>query len=274
MKREHVHGYLGGAVALVLIVTAISVRLTHQEQPGAASPTLPPPTTDIAAIQYLHDPETGESSVPPWTGLDAESPPGPPPPPLAALVGDVMPTRDGKTCTIKEWYLPAQNGMVARAVSCEPDQDPAGEYELLDNDTLAQMSWNDAGAASELSVRLRESAPDMARDYALNAVALDPTDIRPLYMAALNTTGPGADRRQGRTRTEGLAIAYVLHRVAEEISGEPREPALRTRDELFSAGVTEEQMAGLEERVTEKIRRIEEIQLMTTGESTVAGLLQ
>lgn len=63
-----------GCATVVLALLAFAMTPNNLSLRADPVPPLPAPTTDIAAIQYLHDPETGESTVPPWTGAPAETP--------------------------------------------------------------------------------------------------------------------------------------------------------------------------------------------------------
>ncbi len=173
-----------------------------------------------------------------------------------------------RTCTLVERYLEQDDGSLMRGVECIPAETLPGPYELLTNETLMEMTYKEAGAAAELAKRWAYDYPKEARMLALRAVALDSSNVKPIETLAWDQYSQDYD--QDGIATEFVQETYVLLRTAEVIKGGYLLDVDHSRDLLLKAGYTDEQMAGLEQRVDMEVGFIQKTQVEMTGATTIA----
>ena len=237
---------------LVFVVACgIAMRLNNPAAIQAPRAAAPPETPAAVAEQGRTEP--GGSTLPERPGTEV-------------VMG--IKVRKDRACSVQRHYVDLGNGTVTDAYSCVPHEAIADDYERYSDDELRVLSYSDARAASVLGKRLVEVDLDESRRLLLRAVALKPANLDPvMWLAAqaysLRGSSPAAQNARANT--------YVLTRTAQAMgSGASVDWVL---EDLERAGFDEADIAGLEERVRENLRRIREIQLEVYGETLVDEVL-
>lgn len=176
--------------------------------------------------------------------------------------------RKDRNCSVQRHYVDLGNGTVTDAYSCVPNGPVVDDYEHYSDEELRVLSYSDARAASVLGKRLVDVDLDESRRLLLRAVALKPANLDPvIWLAAQAYSLRDASPRAQNAR----ANTYVLTRTAQAMgSGASIEWVL---EDLERAGFNAADIARLEERVRENLRRIRDIQLEVYGESVVDEVL-
>ncbi len=190
-----------------------------------------------------------------------------PEPPATEMVMGIEVRKD-RHCSVQRHYIDLGNGTVTDAYSCVPIETAVGEYDHYSDDELRVLSYNDARAASVLGKRLVEVDLAESRRLLLRAVALKPANLDPvMWLAAqaysLRGESPAAQSARANT--------YVLTRTAQAMGSAVDVQWIL--EDLDGAGFGEKEIAVLDERVRENLRRIREIQLEIYGESLVDEVL-
>lgn len=237
---------------LVLVIACgIAMRLNSPAALQAPRATTPPEATTAVAEQGRTAP--GASASP----AQAET---------EVVMG--VEVRKDRACSVQRHYVDLGNGTVTDAYSCVPHAAIADDYERYSDDELRVLSYSDARAASVLGKRLVEVDLDESRRLLLRAVALKPANLDPvMWLAAqaysLRGNSPAAQNARANT--------YVLTRTAQAMGSAASVDWVL--EDLERAGFKEVDIAGLEERVQENLRRIREIQLEVYGETLVDEVL-
>ncbi len=176
--------------------------------------------------------------------------------------------RTDRACSVQRHYVDLGNGTVTEAYSCVPNEPVADAYEHYTNDELRVLAYSDAKAASVLGKRLVEIDLDESRRLLLRAVALKPANLDPVMWLAAQAYSL---RDASAAAQNARANTYVLARTAQAMGSSARIEWVL--EDLDRAGFKEADLARLEERVRENLRRIREIQLEVYGESVVDEVL-
>jgi len=243
---------------LLLTLVVACVIATQLERPDTAP--LPPAATPADAPAKLPAIVAEEDSPEP------DSVAAPEPPATEMVMG--IEVRKDRHCSVQRHYIDLGNGTVTDAYSCVPNETAVGEYDHYSDDELRVLSYNDARAASVLGKRLVEVDLAESRRLLLRAVALKPANLDPvMWLAAqaysLRGESPAAQSARANT--------YVLTRTAQAMGSAVDVQWIL--EDLDGAGFGEKEIAVLEERVRENLRRIREIQLEIYGESLVDEVL-
>lgn len=224
--------------------TTVNIADRNQREANKLSTKLPKPNGEVLPIgQNLPDAENTEMVF----GLSVQK---------------------DRTCTLVERYIEQDDGSLMRGVDCIPAEKPSGPYELLSDETLMEMTYAEAGAAAELAKRWAYDHPEEARMLALRAVALDSSNVKPIETLAWDQYSQDYD--ENGIATEFVQETYVLLRTAEVIKGGSMLDVDHSRDLLLKAGYTDEQMAGLEQRVDMEVSFIQNTQIEMTGATNIA----
>ncbi|MGI9261922.1 MAG: hypothetical protein ACR2QR_07790 [Woeseiaceae bacterium] len=176
--------------------------------------------------------------------------------------------RKDRGCSVQRHYVDLGNGTVTDAYSCVPDEPVVDDYDHYSNQELRVLSYSDAKAAAILGKRLVEVDLAESRRLLLRAVALKPANLDPvMWLAAqaysLRGRSPAAQNARANT--------YVLARTAQALGSDAN--IAWVLEDLDQAGFDNDEIARLEDQVTENLRRIHEIQLEVHGESVVDEVL-
>jgi len=188
-------------------------------------------------------------------------------PPATEMVMGIEVRKD-RHCSVQRHYIDLGNGTVTDAYSCVPNETAVGEYDHYSDDELRVLSYNDARAASVLGKRLVEVDLAESRRLLLRAVALKPANLDPVMWLAAQAYSL---RGESPAAQSARANAYVLTRTAQAMGSAVDVQWIL--EDLDGAGFGEKEIAVLEERVRENLRRIREIQLEIYGESLVDEVL-
>jgi hypothetical protein len=176
--------------------------------------------------------------------------------------------RKDRNCTVelKDYVTP--DGEMFSAWSCTPhSQQPPHKYSYYDDATLEVMAWSDAEAASTLGKRLIERDTGKSYELLVRATALD-SDFR--HLVWLADQAFGIVSVDGEPHMGNLSRQYELASVSHAL-GDLSGRSDYFRQALVDAGADEKQLAGLDQQVSEVLRKIREIQSAVFGEVTIGG---
>ncbi|MEO1034898.1 MAG: hypothetical protein AAFX44_04970 [Pseudomonadota bacterium] len=218
-----------------------------EANPAAASPGQVP-----AAVEA--PPVAGESSVAGSPEYEAQT----------EIVMGIEVLKD-RNCDVKRHYVDVGNGTVVEAFSCEKraSSEP-DEYEHYTTEELKVLAYDTAGAAVELGKRLHSNDPHAAKQYMLRAVALQPETVAPINWLAAASFSSRGESKEAR---EDIANNYILNRVAQQF--DPRVRVDWLIQEAYRAGLSDADIALFDELAKQDLRRIRDIQLEVTGETSV-----
>jgi len=231
------------ATALLLAGIAAYLAVTNTAPPNHNAKS-PPPIVDTATLPAADAADDGTEIV---LGLRV---------------------RKDRNCTVelKDYVTP--DGDMFSAWSCTPhSQQPPHKYSNYDDATLEVMAWSDAEAASLLGKRLIERDTRKSYELLVRAAALD-SDFR--HLAWLADQAYGIVSIDGEPHMGNLSQQYELASVSHAL-GDLSGRSDYFRQALVDAGADEKQLAGLDQQVSEVLRRIREIQSAVSGEVTIGG---
>lgn len=176
--------------------------------------------------------------------------------------------RKDRNCTVELRDYVTPDGEMFSAYSCTPNEPgPEHPYTHYTDATLATMAYSDAEAAALLGKRLIERDTGRSYEMLIRATALD-GDFG--HLAWLADQAFGITAIDGEPQVENLKRQYELAAIATHF-GDFSGRAAYFRDELVRIGVTDGQLQSLDERVSEVLRSIREIQVTVHGKSTIGG---
>lgn len=259
---RYLYGLLG---VLGLGIVAASLVLTPDSEGSQRTDVLHSLKPDWKEVGWENTQEDGWQEDILRGAIEGELPG----PSLANLKeGDVIPTKNGRFCTIRMHYFQHDDGTVTQSIACESNfETPPSRFDHLDNDSLAVMAYNDAGASEELAMRVYDSDPPRARELMLNSVALDPSDARPLAWIGVMSYGTG--RINGALVVHDLHERYILLRLAQTL-GYSSTIISSVQEDLIEAGYQDADFEALEAQVAEDLSWMRDVQLSVTGQTTIA----
>ncbi len=244
--------------ALVILLGAVGVGyvLLHlastagEKQPAASVPLTVPVTQEGDATQP-HAPQS----------LDARS--------ATAQTAPDSPFRTDRNCTVEYRDYVAPDGTTFSAYTCQPDEPaPPHPYAHYDNASLAAMAYDDAAAASLLGQRLIAADRERSYDLLLRAAALDGGNFR--YLAWLSDQGFGIVAIDGVPQIANVMRQYELAALSARL-GDTSQRSAYLRAKLRELGLSDEQLAALDDRADTLLLAMRDIQQTVQGEITIGG---
>ena len=175
-----------------------------------------------------------------------------------------IPVRRDRNCDLSRHYVDLGNGLVTEAYSCHPRETSTDDYELLGNDELAVLAYNDARAASVLGKRLVETSPEQSRAWLLRAAALEPDNVEPLMWLASQAYSL---RGESNAALVATANAYVITKTSRALGSDADLDWIA--DDLRAAGLDEADIEYLDEAARRDMQAIRTIQLEVFGHTTI-----
>lgn len=178
--------------------------------------------------------------------------------------------REDRDCTLTVHYLPAGDGTVIEAYSCEPDTAPApGELDTYTNETLLSLSYSNARAAETLGMRLREDDPELALSLIIRASALTGGDVRPIQL--YSNSFPTASSVNGQPVAETIRIKYVLSAVAELLGAQDNNLKYWDQRVRAMSANADQAVAEFDRQAITIVDQMQAIEREVKGESAIRG---
>lgn len=236
-----------GIGVLITALGAVHIR----NQPDTA-PASDPPVEHRTALEN----EPGSHATPDLANQSSSSP--------DAEIVMGIPVRKDRNCDVTRHYVDLGNGLVTEAYSCNPREASADNYELLGNDELAVLAYNDARAASVLGKRLVESNPEKSRAWLLRAAALEPDNVEPLMWLASQAYSL---RGESNAALVATANAYVITKTSRALGSDADLDWIV--NDLRDAGLDDADIGYLDEAARRDLQAIRTIQLAVFGHTTI-----
>ena len=177
--------------------------------------------------------------------------------------------RADRNCTVRQRAYVATDGTPFIAYTCEPTSPRAPHpYAHYDNASLAALAYGDAVAAALLGERLIGRDRERSHELLLRAAALDGGNVR--YLAWLAEQAFGTVEIDGVPQLSNIMRQYELAALAERL-GDTSAKSDFLRSELGRLGVSDEQLTRLDDRVTNLLQAMRDIQQLVHGEITLGG---
>lgn len=176
--------------------------------------------------------------------------------------------RKDRKCRVELRDYVTTDGEMFSAYSCTPFEPRAEHpYTHYTDEALQVLAYADAEAAALLGRRL--AGRDSAKSYELlvRATALDGD---PRHLAWLADVSFGLYEVDGELQVDNVMRQYELAALSTYF-GEDPESSLFLRDELLRAGVGNERIHELDDRVRELLQTVRDIQFTVYGELRHGG---
>ena len=179
-----------------------------------------------------------------------------------------LPVRKDRRCQVEllDYVTPA--GEMFSAYRCTPYSPRTPHpYAHYDNGSLAALAWSDPEAAALLGRRLAGIDRSRSYDLLVRATALT-GDVS--HLAWLADQAYSSVRIDGDLQVGNVQRRYELAALASRLGGDPGAPQY-LRNLLVDAGLGEEQLQILDERVETLLESVRGIQRMVHGEVRFGG---
>lgn len=238
------------AIGIGVLITALGAVYVRN-QPDT-SPVREPPVEQRTALEI----EPGSHATPDPADQSQA------PPATEIVMG--IPVRKDRNCDVTRHYVELGNGLVTEAYSCNPRDTSTDDYELLGNDALAVLAYNDAKAARVLGKRLVELNPEQSRAWLLRAAALEPDNVEPLMWLASQAYSL---RGASNAALVATANAYVITKTSRALGSDADLDWII--DDLLAAGLDDADIEFLDEAARRDLQAIRTIQLEVFGHTTI-----